>query len=75
MSATAKIFINGRSQAIRLPKDFRLPGKIVSISHVGDGVLLQPFSETWLDVYNSMSELDTFMENREDQPAQEREAF
>lgn len=73
MTAIAKIFKNGRSQAIRLPKDFRLPGKIASVSHLGNAVLLQPISETWLDVYNAMSGLETFMEDREDLPAQERE--
>lgn len=73
MTAVAKIFKNGRSQAVRLPKNFRLPGKAVSVSHLGNAVLLQPISETWLDVYNAMSELETFMEGREDLPAQERE--
>lgn len=52
--ATAKTFKNGRSQAVRLPKEFRLPGKVVSISHVGKGVLLQPLKETWKDVYNKI---------------------
>jgi len=75
MTAVAKIFKNGRSQAIRLPKDFRLPGRVASVSHLGNAVLLQPMSETWLDVYNAMSELKTFMEDREDSPAQEREAL
>jgi antitoxin VapB len=71
----AKIFKNGRSQAIRLPKDFRFSGKVVSISHLGNGVLIQPIRETWIDVYNAMSELDVFMEDREDLPAQERETL
>jgi antitoxin VapB len=76
--STARIFKNGRSQAVRLPKDFRLSGKVVFISHVGNGVLLRPMpmvEETWLDVYNAMTELDDFMESREDLPAQEREEF
>lgn len=70
---TAKIFKNGRSQAVRLPKEFRLPGKVVSISRMGNGVLLQPMNDTWLDVYNSMTEIDVFLEDREDTPPQERE--
>ncbi len=40
--ATAKIFMSGRSQAVRLPKAFRLPGKEVHITKKGDGVLLEP---------------------------------
>jgi len=39
---TAKIFNNGRSQAVRLPKEFRLPGKEVRIRRLGNGVLLEP---------------------------------
>ncbi len=41
---TAKLFNNGRSQAVRLPKEFRLPGKEVRIRRVGDGVLLEPMA-------------------------------
>ena len=39
MAATAKIFMHGRSQAVRLPKEFRLPGKEVRVSKVGDKVI------------------------------------
>lgn len=45
MSATAKLFMHGRSQAVRLPKEFRLPGKAVKVTRVGDGVLLEPLDE------------------------------
>jgi antitoxin VapB len=40
--ATAKLFKHGRSQAVRLPKEFRLPGKEVHVRRVGRGVLLEP---------------------------------
>jgi hypothetical protein len=40
MAATAKIFMHGRSQAVRLPKEFRLPGKEVRVTKVGDKVIL-----------------------------------
>jgi len=40
--ATAKLFQNGRSQAVRLPKEFRLPGSEVSIRKEGDLVILEP---------------------------------
>ena len=42
MSSTAKIFTHGRSQAVRLPKEFRFEGKEVQVSRVGDLVILQP---------------------------------
>jgi antitoxin VapB len=38
----AKLFANGRSQAVRLPKEFRFDGTEVFIERVGDGVLLRP---------------------------------
>jgi antitoxin VapB len=50
MTATAKLFKHGRSQAVRLPKEFRLPGKEVRVCRVGRGVLLEPIEtdmEAW----------------------------
>ena len=41
-TATAKLFRNGRSQAVRLPKDFRFPGDEVRIRREGDTVVLEP---------------------------------
>lgn len=38
--------MNGRSQAVRLPKELRLPGKEVSIRRLGAGVLIEPITET-----------------------------
>ena len=38
--------MNGRSQAVRLPKELRLTGKEVSIRRLGDGVLIEPITET-----------------------------
>jgi len=39
---TAKLFRNGRSQAVRLPREFRFEGDEVRIRQLGDGVLLEP---------------------------------
>jgi len=39
---TAKLFTNGRSQAVRLPKEFRFEGDTVTIRRVKGGVLLEP---------------------------------
>ncbi len=46
MNATAKLFTHGRSQAVRLPKEFRFEGREVRISKVGDRVILQPMEQT-----------------------------
>jgi len=44
----AKLFWNGRSQAVRLPKDFRFEGDEVSIRREGDAVILEPVRKrTW----------------------------
>lgn len=40
MSTTAKVFASGRSQAIRLPKEFRVSGKEVRLSRVPGGILI-----------------------------------
>jgi antitoxin VapB len=42
----AKLFWNGRSQAVRLPKEFRFEGDRVRVTRMGAGVLLEPVPET-----------------------------
>jgi antitoxin VapB len=49
MSATAKLFMHGRSQAVRLPKEFRFEGTEVRVSKVGDKVILEPLSKPPFD--------------------------
>ena len=44
---TAKLFQNGRSQAVRLPKEFRLEGDEVYIKKIGNVVQLIPISGSW----------------------------
>jgi len=44
---TAKLFWSGRSQAVRLPKDFRLEGKEVRIRRDGASVILEPIAHDW----------------------------
>lgn len=47
MDHTAKIFWSGRSQAVRLPKDFRFEGDEVRIRRHGRAVILEPMTEDW----------------------------
>ena len=49
---TAKLFTNGRSQAVRLPKEFRFKGKEVFIKKTGAGILLLPKEEAVWDTWN-----------------------
>lgn len=44
MPATAKLFKNGSSQAVRLPRAFRLPGTEASIRREGDRIILEPLA-------------------------------
>jgi antitoxin VapB len=44
--ATAKLFMNGRSQAVRLPREFRFRGREVRIRREGDAVVLEPMKRT-----------------------------
>ena len=44
---TAKLFQNGRSQAVRLPKEFQFAGEEVFIQRHGDAVLLIPHEKAW----------------------------
>ena len=45
----AKLFPNGRSQAVRLPKEFRMPGTEVKISREGNRIILEPISDPPVD--------------------------
>ena len=46
MGATAKLFTHGRSQAVRLPKEFRFEGTEVRVTKVGDKVILEPMESS-----------------------------
>lgn len=43
---TAKLFQNGQSQAVRLPKSFRFEGTEVTVKRVGEGILLLPLKHS-----------------------------
>ena len=73
---TAKIFKTGRSQAVRLPKEFRFQGKEVRIRRFGHGVLLEPMPVDMKAVFAAMDAIGgdpIFPEGREQPPMQERD--
>ena len=74
---TAKLFENGRSQAVRLPKECRFSGDEVAINKVGDIVILMPKENPWVGFLNSMSLFsDDFMsKGREQHGEQECESL
>ena len=64
----AKLFMNGRSQAVRLPEDFQFSGDDVLIQKHGDAVILVPHEKGWeifLHGLNSFS--DDFMQDGREQ--------
>ena len=71
---TARLFRNGRSQAVRLPREFRFDGDRVFIKRVGNAVVLVPYQEPWQSLFDSLDRFsDDYMQDREQPPQQERE--
>ncbi len=74
---TAKLFKNGESQAVRLPKEFRFAGTEVLIQRVGEAVVLLPKAKSWDTLIGSLAKFPPdFMTDR-DQPtgSDERDSF
>ncbi len=71
MSATAKVFKHGRSQAVRLPKEFRFEGSEVRVTKVGDRVILEPLEPSAAMPWAIIDETgdSPFMPEGRDQPA------
>jgi antitoxin VapB len=75
----ARIFKHGRSQAVRLPKAFRLPGDRVRVRRVDHGILLEPIVadlDAWFDELDRFADVP-FMEDGRRQPPMpdEKELF
>jgi len=70
---TAKIFVNGRSQAVRLPKEYRFKESDVFIKKIDDVVMLIPRDKVWKTFRNSFSKFsDDLLLERDDELPQER---
>ncbi len=72
---TAKIFRNGQSQAVRIPKEFRINGSEVFIKKQGNSILLIPLDEDpWKPLFKSIHQFSNdFMLTREQPSQQKRE--
>lgn len=72
---TAKVFENGRSQAVRLPKEYRFTTDEVAVNRIGEVVVLVPKNDNWnsfmqaIDMFSD----DFFKDGREGENRQERE--
>src|SRR5438105_4853031 len=70
-TGVAKLFKHGRSQAVRLPRAFRLPGERVRVRRVANGILLEPIVtdlESWFAEMDRFADIP-FMEEGRHQPA------
>lgn len=70
-TAIAKLFTHGRSQAVRLPKEFRLPGARVRVRRAGTGVLLEPIvsdPDTWFAELDRFVDVPLFADGRQQPP-------
>lgn len=71
---TAKLFRNGKSQAVRLPKEFRFSSDKVYIKRVGKAVVLLPYQSPWSSLLESLEQFsDDFMQNRAQPRLEQRE--
>ena len=68
---TAKLFKNGDSQAVRLPKEFRFAGSEVLIKHAGDAVVLLPKTKSWTSLLSSLGQFSKDFMNQREQPKQQ----
>lgn len=68
---TAKIFLNGQSQAVRLPKEFRFDGEEVFIKKMGNATVLFPKNNPWGSLFNSLKDFSSDFMQKRDQPVQQ----
>lgn len=75
METRAKLFMSGRSQAVRLPKEFRFKGAEVKIRRVGLGILLEPTKMSTKEWFAALDEFphDFMVEGRHQPLPQERD--
>lgn len=70
---TAKLFQNGKSQAVRLPREYRFEGKEVLIKKIGKNVVLIPKKDYWEELFASLDKFSgDFMDDRNQPEIQER---
>lgn len=76
MTSAAKLFMTGRSQAVRLPKSLRFEGDEVIAKRFGNGVLLLPVAAPWQVMQEALDEFEPGFELQREQPEQQtREAW
>ena len=70
---TAKIFVNGKSQAVRLPKEYRFDDEEVYVNKIDDIVILVPKKQIWNSFMKSINKFSSdYMKSREQLPLEKR---
>jgi len=67
---TAKLFKNGQSQAVRLPKEFRMKGSEVYIKKQGDAIILLPKENSWAPLIDSLNHFAKDFKMKRNQPSE-----
>jgi antitoxin VapB len=77
MNKTAKLFANGRSQAVRLPQEFRFSGTEVRVTRHGNGVLLEPIAPSTDEWFAALDQFkgEPFLTDRRQPVAPKRKAL
>ncbi len=76
MTAIAKVFKNGRSQAVRLPKEFRFSCAEVFVERDGEKIILRPKPVEWDDFFAARPNVPRdFLDPSQDDPPQKRDLF
>lgn len=70
---TAKLFWTGRSQAVRLPKEFRFDGDKVHIRRHGKAVILEPITDDWSWLDEIAGKLDKEVAEAVNEPVEQQE--
>ena len=69
---TAKLFKNGQSQAVRLPKEFRMIGEEVYIEKQGEAIVLLPKEKSWESLFESLNHFEKDFKIERNQPIEEQ---
>lgn len=71
---TARLFQSGRSQAVRLPKEYRFAGTEVVVKHFGNGVLLLPVDNPWQTLQAGLDAFEPGFTLAREQPEEQQRA-
>lgn len=70
---TAKLFKNGQSQAVRLPKEFRIAGTEVYIKKQGQAIVLLPKERSWAPLFDSLNHFEKGFKIERNQPVEDQQ--